>query len=97
MILTQNHRIILASTSFIRKKILTDAGFKFEAIAPDYDEEEAKKKLTHLSIKERALELACGKALSISKKFPDVFVIGSDQICELDGQQLSKSNNFALE
>lgn len=92
-IFKQNKAIILASTSFIRKKILTEAGFDFAALAPDYDEEEAKKHLHHLSIKDRALELACGKALSISKKFPDAYVIGSDQICELSGEQISKSKN----
>ena len=36
-------KIILASTSFIRKKILTELNIEFQAIAPIFDEEAAKK------------------------------------------------------
>jgi septum formation protein len=94
MALKQNCQIILASTSFIRKKILSETGLKFKAITPDFDEEKAKKFLKNLSSKEKAIELACGKALSISTKFPDAFLIGSDQICEVNGTEVSKSKNF---
>jgi len=91
--LQQNCDLILASTSMIRKKILSDTGLKFKAIAPDFDEEKAKKKMKSLSSKERALELSFGKALSISKKFPDALVIGSDQICAIENLEISKSKN----
>ncbi len=93
MVLRQDCQIILASTSAIRKEILSESGLKFKAIAPDFDEEKAKKSLKKLSAKEKSIELACGKALSISKKFPDYFVIGSDQICEINGTEVSKSKN----
>lgn len=94
MFFKQNYKIILASTSSIRKKILDDAGLKFEAISPDFDEDSAKKNLTSLSAKEKSLNLACGKALSISKKFPDAFVIGSDQVCQIDEVEVEKSKNI---
>ncbi|MBU6339232.1 MAG: septum formation protein Maf [Rickettsiales bacterium] len=93
MFFKQNHKIILASTSSIRKKILSDAGLKFEAISPDFDEDAAKKNLMNLSAKEKSLHLACGKALSISKKFPDAFVIGSDQVCQIGDFEVEKSRN----
>ncbi|MBM5782125.1 MAG: Maf-like protein [Pelagibacterales bacterium] len=91
MLLQQNCHLILASTSKIRKTILSESGLIFEAVAPDFDEEEAKKKLKYLSSKEKATQLACGKALSISKNFPNSYVIGSDQICSIDDLEISKS------
>ena len=91
--LKQNCDLILASTSMIRKKILSDAGLKFKAIAPDFDEEKAKKKMKSFSSKQKALELSFGKALSISKKFPDSYVIGSDQICAIEDLEISKSKD----
>ena len=96
MLISEKYKIILASTSLVRKKILQEAGFNFEAIAPDYDEEEAKKKSSAKTIKELCLELSCGKALSLSNKFPGALVIGSDQICEFEGKAISESKN-ALE
>jgi septum formation protein len=90
--LKQNCDLILASTSKIRKKILQEAALKFEIVAPLFDEEKAKKNLS-LPSKKLAIFLAEGKALSISKKFPDAYVIGSDQVCELDGKEISKSKN----
>ncbi len=91
MLLQQNCHIILASTSKIRKAILSDCRLKFEDISPDFDEEKEKKKLQSISSKEKAIQLACGKALSISKKFPDSYVIGSDQVCSIGDLEISKS------
>ncbi len=90
----QNCRLILASTSKIRKKILEDSKLDFEVMAPLFDEEEAKKKVK-FGPQKMAMFLAEGKALSISEKFPDAYVIGSDQVCEFDKKNISKSNNFA--
>lgn len=85
--------IILASTSSIRKQLLTESGIKFEAIAPLCDEDELKKHLQHLQPLELSLELAKAKAKSVSDKFPDAHVIGSDQICSLGNEIISKSAN----
>ena len=93
--LIQNHKIILASASKVRKKILEEAGFDFEVVAPDFDEEEGKKKNPNLNPKDLAIFLAQEKALSISKKFKDVYVIGSDQVCEFEKKDISKSENSA--
>ena len=93
MIIAQSNKIILASSSPIRKKILSDLGFEFNSIKPDFDEEKAKEKILHFSIKKQALFLAKNKALSISKKYKDALVIGSDQICQLGKLTISKSNN----
>ena len=91
--LKQNTKIILASTSFIRSKILKEAKLDFEVIAPDFDEEIAKQKNLDLSIKDLAMTLARGKALSVSQKNPESLVIGADQICEVDGKKIDKSKD----
>lgn len=86
-------RIILASTSPIRRQMLEKANINFDVIAPDCDEEKLKKELSQFSILIQALELAKEKAISISKKHPEDYVIGSDQICDLDGEIINKSRN----
>jgi septum formation protein len=88
----QNFPLILASSSKIRRMILENVGLEFRVQNPDFNEEEAKKKLK-LSPKKLALSLAKGKALSISKKLRNTYVIGSDQVCEFEGEEFSKSNN----
>lgn len=89
----QNHPIILASTSKARESILRDLGLDFTIIAPDFDEEEQKSHILHLSIEKRALFLAQGKALSVSLQYKDSLVIGSDQICQLGDDVISKPKN----
>lgn len=91
--LQQNCEIILASSSKIREKILTECQVKFVVILPFFDEDKAKKKLTAMPIKDKAMFLAKNKALSVSMKYPDHYVIGSDQICEIEGHELEKSKN----
>jgi len=86
--------LILASTSKIRRKILDEVGLKFKVVAPDFDEEKAKKNLK-LSPKKLAIFLAQQKALSVSKKLRDVYVVGSDQVCEFEEKEIPKSKNFA--
>lgn len=86
--------IILASTSEIRKKILEEFNLDFEVCAPNFDEEKAKLENPNLSIQDLAMFLAKNKALSISSKFKDCLIIGSDQICEIDGMKFDKSVDF---
>ncbi len=87
----KNH-LILASSSQVRKKILQDVGIDFEVISPFYDEDSEKKKLK-LNPRAMAIYLAKQKALSVSEKFPNSYVIGSDQLCEFEGKEFSKSKN----
>lgn len=91
--LRHNCRLVLASTSKIRKRILEEADLQFEVIAPTYDEDSEKKKLKKMPAKKLAIFLAEQKALSISEAFPDAYVIGSDQVCEFEKKEISKSNN----
>lgn len=44
--------------------------------------------------KKLAIFLASKKALSVSEKHPDSYVIGSDQVCEFNQKDISKSHNI---
>lgn len=89
----QNIDIILASSSPIRKKILTESGIDFQIIKPECDEEKLKEENLNLEIADLALFLAQEKALSISKLYPEKLVIGSDQICQLNDKKFDKSKS----
>lgn len=83
-------KLILASTSVHRQKILHEAHIPFTAMAPLEDEEEYKQHLSHLSVSNQALELARLKARKLSKHHPDALVLGADQICEYNKTPLNK-------
>ena len=87
-----NLQIILASKSEVRKNILNKNGISCEVIAANIDEESIKESL----IKEKATpniiskNLAELKANKISKKKPDIFVLGADSVVDLKGKLISK-------
>ena len=92
------YKVILASNSSIRKKILEDSGISFEVIASAVDEEELKKSFSSKNFKDNCLALAKAKALEVSNKQKNAYVIGSDQICcygeEIFSKPLTKENCF---
>ena len=92
------YKVILASNSSIRKKILEEAGITFEVIASEVDEEELKKSFSSNNFKDYCLALAKAKALDVSIKQKNAYVIGSDQICcyedEIFSKPLTKENCF---
>lgn len=81
-------RLILASTSPYRRELLARLGVPFETLPPRCDEEALK--LAGEAPQELALRLAREKALSIASTEPHAFVIGSDQLLDLDGRVLGK-------
>ena len=92
------YKIILASNSSIRKKILEDSGISFEVVPSEVEEEELKQSLSSNNFREYCLALAKAKALDISNKKKNAYVIGSDQICsygeEIFSKPLTKENCF---
>ena len=74
--------LILASQSAIRAAILQQHGIKFDIIPADIDE----RTFDDLD----ALALAKAKALHISAKYPNHWVIGADQICHFNGTVFHK-------
>lgn len=92
-----NHRIILASGSPTRAKLLHDAGILFTPCAPVVDESSVREKL----YKQRenattiAENLSLAKAMVVAKDHPQDLVIGSDQLLVFDGVPLGKSPSLA--
>jgi septum formation protein len=89
----QKAKIILASSSKVRKQIMEASGLEFEVMKPFYDEDTQKAFLPKMTCKKLALFLAKEKALSVSEKFKNAYVIGSDQVCEFENSDISKSEN----
>lgn len=86
--LTLPYSLILASTSKYRNELLRQLGWPFEAVAPGVDED--KIKATGISPEELARTLSEFKARAVFAKRPDACVIGSDQVCTVDGRILGK-------
>jgi septum formation protein len=85
-------KLLLASQSQARRRMLEAAGVAFETISAPLDEEEAKAGLAAAGFEPRDIAemLAELKAKSVAAA-PDVLVIGADQVLELDdGTMLSK-------
>lgn len=90
-------RLILASESSARKRLLENAGICFETCPSHYDETSLKQKALQegRSARETALQLAQEKALSVLKKIADekALIIGADQILSCQGQWYDKPVN----
>ena len=88
--------IVLASTSAVRRKLLTDAGVAFEAVAPGVDEAAAKASLLAEGVRPREVAdaLAELKALRVSTRRPEL-TVGSDSTLELDGELFDKAATSA--
>ena len=89
------NKIILASQSAVRKKILNDNNIDCEVIPANIDEDEIKKTLIEngaspLSISKNLAEL---KSIKISKKKPEELVLGADSVIDLNGEIISKPLN----
>src|SRR4051812_43670698 len=87
-------QFILASTSKYRKNLLTRAGFRFQSVAPLAKEEELKT-TAPLEVEELTRYLALKKAESLIEKYPDQWIVGSDQAAALGKQVLHKPGQQA--
>ncbi len=88
-------KIILASKSKVRKKILDENNILNEVKPSNVDEDVVKSSL----LKEKASpeiiskNLAELKATKISGKYSDNLVLGADSVIDLNGELISKPNN----
>ena len=89
------NKIILASKSSIRKKILNKNNINCEVIPANVDEDSVKESL----LKEKATpeliskNLAELKANKVSEKKPEELVLGADSVIDLNGELISKPIN----
>jgi septum formation protein len=85
-------RIVLASASTVRRRLLEEAGLEIEVEPARIDEGEIKAAMrAHNSPGETtAIELAARKAKAVSARHPGALVIGADQILERAGHWFDK-------
>ena len=85
-------KIILASKSGVRKKILDDNNIKSDVIISNVDEDEVKTSLqaegaTPLIISKNLAEI---KSIKVSNKNPDRLVLGADSVISLNNKLINK-------
>lgn len=84
-------RLILASGSTIRQKMLYHAGLDCEVIPADLDEEALK--ADDENPVDVAVALSKAKANHVSQEHPEALVIGADQVLVFEGQIYSKAKD----
>ena len=89
------NKIILASRSDIRKKILNKNGINCEVIPANIDEDQVKNSLIKEKVSPKIISknLAELKANKVSKKKNDYLVLGADSVIDLNGELISKPTN----
>ena len=85
-----NNSLILASSSPYRRELLGRLRLPFEAWAPEIDETP----LPSEPPRQTAVRLARLKAEAGGKRFPQAWIIGSDQVADLDGLAIGKPGSL---
>jgi len=91
----EKYPLILASQSHARQALLAGAGIGFEAIPAEIDERAVQRASGLSAPSEIASLLACEKALSVSMRLPERFVVGADQTLALEKRLFSKPTGRA--
>jgi len=86
--------LILASGSRSRQEMLGNAGYSFDIIPADIDEEFIIKNSSE-KIENISLKLAQQKAKFISQKKTENYIIGSDQVLIMNDKIYSKAKNYS--
>ena len=82
-------RIVLASSSAIRRALLKQAGVGHEVVPPEVDEDPIQAAHAGQDF-ELALALAEAKAAQVSARHPDDWVIGGDSVISVEGRRFAK-------
>ncbi len=83
--------IVLASTSPFRKTLLEKLGLPFETASPDIDESPKPRETAEQLVQ----RLAADKAKACATGFPNHIIIGSDQVCVINGEIVGKPHTEA--
>jgi septum formation protein len=85
-------RVVLASGSVVRARLLKDAGLDFTVDVAAVDEETVKESMLaeNAPARDIADELAELKALRVSRRHPEALIIGADQILGLGREMFDK-------
>lgn len=82
-------RLVLASTSIYRRRLLARLGLDFDTVAPGIDEALAPGE----SPRQAVDRLAAAKAEAGAAHAPGAVIVASDQLASLDGEALGKPGN----
>ena len=82
----KNLPLVLASSSVYRAELLKKLNLKFQCFSPEIDESVAKNESPDALVK----RLAFTKAFAVSSHFSSSLIIGSDQVCVINGDILGK-------
>ena len=90
-------KIILASKSGVRKKILNDHKIDCEVIVSNVDEDEVKLSLLAEGADPKSISknLAEIKSIKVSSKNPDRLVLGADSVISLNNELINKPKSRA--
>ena len=88
-------RLILASKSAARRAMLEGAGVPFSVQVADVDEDAVKTGHDPADAAGLAVELARVKALAVSRRDPEAWVLGADQTLAFAGGLVSKAPTMA--
>ena len=91
-------KIILASKSGVRKKILEEYKINFEVCHSNVDEDEAKKSLIQAGANPTIISkgLAELKSVKVSVKYPDQLVLGADSVISLNNELINLKNKIDI-
>ncbi len=96
---TNGPRLVLASGSAVRARLLRDAGLAFEVRDSRVDEDVVKKRFAESDDRADtdalALKLADEKALAVSRVETGALIIGADQIMSCNGRRYDKPRDVA--
>jgi len=81
--------LILASTSTFRRALMDGLGMPYQAVPPGVDEDVS----PTLSAREAVQVLAARKARAVHARYPEAWVIGSDQLVQAGSEVLAKPAN----
>lgn len=83
-------RLILASASPSRLRLLRAAGIDPEVVVSAVDEDQMLEQMPDASPQEVAVVLAQAKARDVAVRHPGWLVLGADSVLDVDGRSLGK-------
>ena len=84
-------RLILASASPRRRQLLTEAGYEFEVVAPEVEEQHFEK----LTVRELTSYNALRKGLVVARAHPGRVILAADTLVALDHRLIGKPADHA--
>ncbi len=95
MLMANDTKIVLASASASRQRLLQAAGLTFDVLASNVDEPSVRSALADVDPVDVAEVLARAKTEDVARRVDARVVIGADQVLAFDGEILAKPTDMA--